>query len=187
MALPRNVPIVSEPKQWDEYANLGADADEGLRQLALRLCGGDAAPSRGRYSVYIQGSFGPGVRVHANGQPVGETFGDLGIQDAWQPLGKMTTSRKETSIVLVGLEKSNLRPGSRRYDITGPLAFVREPAARDDQRARRPPRQKPLRQAARLGGAPLAVGARRRSSDLDHPEADEAPVLEFRRPRDRRS
>jgi hypothetical protein len=27
----------------------------------------------------------------------------------------------------VGLDKSNLRPGSRRYDITGPLAFVREP------------------------------------------------------------
>jgi hypothetical protein len=128
IALPRSVPIVSEPKQWDEYATWGPTPTEGFVSWHSGFAVETLPLAPGRYAVYIQGSFGPGVRVHANGQPIGETFGDLGIQDSWQPLGTMRTSRKETSIVLVGLEKSNLRPGSRRYDITGRLAFVREPA-----------------------------------------------------------
>jgi hypothetical protein len=137
-----NVPVVTGPGLWEQFANWGLTPTEGFVSWRSGFAIARKPPlDRGRYTAYLQGSFGPGIRVYIGEKQLGEAFGDLGIQDGWQPLGVATVKRNEPTVVLLGLEKSALRPGSRRYDMVGQLAFVPEPENRkvtdlDGRRAR---------------------------------------------------
>ena len=92
----------------------------------MALVGPDLPP--GTYAAYIQGSFGNGVRLSVNRRPVGDVFGDLQLFDAWHGIGEFTAPGGELDVALVGLGKPAWQSGSRRTDISGRLAFVRQPA-----------------------------------------------------------
>ena len=80
----------------------------------------------GRYEAYLQGSVGSGQRLYIGTRVVGEAFGDLGLIDAWQPLGPVLVQRPRPRLFLTGLEKPWWQSGSTRPNVVGPLALVRE-------------------------------------------------------------
>jgi hypothetical protein len=121
------LPVVTGPGLWEQFADWGLTPTEGFVSWRSGFAVARPPLHRGRYTTYLQGSFGPGIRVYIGEKQLGEAFGDLGIQDGWQPLGVATVKRDNPTVVLLGLEKSALRPGSRRYDMVGQLAFVPEP------------------------------------------------------------
>lgn len=84
----------------------------------------------GAYSVWVQGSFGPGLRVVHEGRVVGEVRGDLSIHDGWHPVGRVTLERGYRELFVIRLERSWWLAGSRRPDVSGRLAFVREGGSR---------------------------------------------------------
>lgn len=87
----------------------------------------EPGPLRGNYAVWIKGSYGPGVRVFAGRQRIGDIFGDLGLPSEWHRVGSLRVTSKQPDIVQLSLEKPWWQSGSRRSDLQGPLAFVRLP------------------------------------------------------------
>jgi hypothetical protein len=77
----------------------------------------------GRYRAWIQGWFSPGVRLEANGRTVGEVHSDLGLYDGWHRLGELEAPPGGAALRLVGRSMPPWQAGSRRYDLTGPVAF----------------------------------------------------------------
>jgi hypothetical protein len=119
-------PAIALPAVWGGGARFAPY--HAPRGFAARLSGhGFAGPKRvppGRYEVFAQGSFGPGLRVFDRTDFVGETFGDLGLFDGWQPIGTVDIdSREPFGLVLVPLDRPAYLSGSRRPDLTGPLAL----------------------------------------------------------------
>ena len=80
----------------------------------------------GRYTTWIQGTFGPGVRMLIDGREYGDTFGDLGLPSAWHPLGEVQSDGSPLEVGMLALEKPWWQSGSQRSDLTGQLVF--EPA-----------------------------------------------------------
>jgi hypothetical protein len=148
IAYGRAHPILSRPRDWDSYGTSGAVLTKGFVTWRSGFAVAQPDLRRGRYLLYAQGSFGPGLRVYVDGRPAAETFGDLGLQDGWQPLGRVSVMRARPSIVLIGLAKPRWQAGSRRFDIIGPLAFVPEKAPRGIE-------EMDVRQARRLCGEHL--------------------------------
>jgi hypothetical protein len=78
----------------------------------------------GRYTAWIQGAFGPGVRLYAKSGAasgaVGEVHGDLGSPDGWFDLGQVDGGPNVT-LTLIGLTPSRLIAGSRHFNLIGPL------------------------------------------------------------------
>jgi hypothetical protein len=128
-ALPGAGPVITPLDNWAGARRLEPGPAAGF---VVRLGGSASTGPRlapGRHRAYIRGSLGPGVRLYVDGRALGEAMGDLGLIDAWHSLGTFETDGRPDVRVL-GLSRPILLSGSRRPDVTGPLAFVREPDAR---------------------------------------------------------
>lgn len=79
---------------------------------------------RGRYSAWIQGSFGPGAILFVDDRKIGRVQDDLGLPDAWQRFGEVTVTKPRTTVVQIGGIERRWRPGSRHVDINGSTVFV---------------------------------------------------------------
>jgi hypothetical protein len=117
-------PVTSPPARWQQYPTLSPSPTKGLVSWRTGFAIAEPSLRPGRYVVYAQGSFGPGLRVLVNGRRVGEAFADLGLQDGWQELGQAVIKKRRPDFVLFALQRPWWKSGSRRYDIIGPLAFV---------------------------------------------------------------
>jgi len=131
IAKPRSLSVVSRPQRWHVEGNTGAAADPRFISWRGAVASTEPALSPGSYDAYIQGSFGPGVRLSINDRTIGETFGDLGLQDGWQRLGTVVAGASASKAVLRGLDKPWWQAGSKRSDVVGPLAF--SPLARETE------------------------------------------------------
>lgn len=90
------------------------------RAAGTGIAAGETRLAPGRYRVWIQGSYGPGVRLWAMQGPVGDAINDLGLPSQWLSLGEVeTTPEGGLRIALVPLERSLLRPGSRHHELSG--------------------------------------------------------------------
>lgn len=119
-----DAPVLSNPEQWQQYAHWTGSPTKGFVTLrsGFAITSPDLKP--GSYGVWAQGSFGSGVRVSLDGNRLGETFNDLGLQDSWQPIGEARVRKPHSDFVVLALQKPWWKSGSRRHDIVGPLAFV---------------------------------------------------------------
>jgi hypothetical protein len=77
----------------------------------------------GRYVAWAQGSYWAGVRLFANGRPVGEVRGDLGSPDGWQRVGEVTAGGGPVDVVTDALYLPRWRVASRHREISGPIVF----------------------------------------------------------------
>jgi hypothetical protein len=78
----------------------------------------------GTYDAWVQGGFGPGIRLMIGTGAVGDAFRDLGLQSQWNRLGRVEVEETDPAFAVVGLGKPFWQAGSKRSDITGPLVFV---------------------------------------------------------------
>lgn len=133
----RNKVLLSPPETWQWFSMTGP----GPSKHFLKARGGFALPTpplpRGRYSVFLQGAYGSGVRLIAYARKVGEALGDVGIYDGWQPLGRLTIRSRQPSFVVFGLSRPWWQSGSHFENTNGPLAFV--PVHRKSPLRRVPP------------------------------------------------
>lgn len=130
VARPGAEPIVAQPIDWTGARELGPGPTDGFLSRIGGQARADVPALGGRQKVYIQGSFSAGVAVYVNGKPLGQVSEDLGLFDAWQELGEVDLVGFKPTVIVSGLEKHALRPGSRRADISGALAFERQPVER---------------------------------------------------------
>ena len=84
----------------------------------------------GRYDVWLEGSFGPGVRLLLGKQKIGEALNDLGVHDQFLQLGTLDVKRASPRIDYFGLGRPWWMAGSRQLDLVGPVAFVKQPSTR---------------------------------------------------------
>lgn len=80
---------------------------------------------KGEYSAWLQGSYAGGFRLYRNETPLGELFGDLGLQDAWNRIGQFETDGGRQVFVLDGLRKPIWQAGSKRSDLVGSFGVER--------------------------------------------------------------
>jgi hypothetical protein len=131
VAFPGARPILSHLDQWQHSGGFGPGPQKGFVYQHGGFAAFAARLPRGRYTVYAQGGFGPGIRLYVDGSTVGEVFGDEGLQDGWQPLGSATVRRSPALALLIGLNRPWWQSGSHRTNLEGPLAFeVPRPARR---------------------------------------------------------
>jgi hypothetical protein len=125
VARPGARPVLVESVGWDP---LEAETELGPAEGFIRRQGGTGAAytqlPRGRFTVWIQGSFGPGVRVFIGSTPIGAAFGDMGIFDGWHLLGDVDVIRRNPIFAIQGLGRPWWQSGWNVKDVTGPLAFV---------------------------------------------------------------
>lgn len=107
--------------QWDFLppAEGGPTADFVFRRGGIgftreRLPGG-------HYVAWIQGEFSSGVRLLANGRPVGDARADQGLFDQWHRLGEVRVPAGGATPRLAGLPTQIWQAGMRRPDLTGPV------------------------------------------------------------------
>lgn len=126
--------VVATPGAWKNTATL----ESGPTNRYLSRLGGTgiAGPrlAAGRYQVFIQGSFSSGVRLYVNGRQVGDVLNDYGLHDGWQPVGTVSVPGGPVDVGVLGLRKPLWQSGSRRPDVSGPLAFMPDPSARRVER-----------------------------------------------------
>ena len=128
-------PLVEAMGNWSVAAHPRPSPYPGFRWRRGGVAGaGVHVPRAGRYSFWIRGSFGPGVRLYVGDRPVGEVRGDLGLLDGWSPLGEAALRRGRVRLGLIGLDRPIWLTGSRREDLTGPLAMVPRQARSDPPR-----------------------------------------------------
>jgi hypothetical protein len=140
---------VITPDMW-----LGLDNKRAVPapEMVAGRGGGASGPARvapGRYEAWIQGSFGPGVRLatHVPGRRpsrnVGDVYNDLGTP-GWQRFGSVDVER---GMVLQtgGIGRPRLLAGSSHFNIIGPTKLIRAGAATTIERIQ-------PRDAARLCG-----------------------------------
>lgn len=78
-----------------------------------------------RYRVWIQGAYGPGVRVTVGRRQLGEVRSDQEQFSGWHLVGEFVNSRRGAEAAVTGLDRPWLLAGSAWKDLTGPLAFER--------------------------------------------------------------
>lgn len=116
---------------------IGADAWFGYERgplpapasMVLRRGGfasGSVELEPGTYRAYIQGSFGPGVRLWDETRARGDVLGDLGLPSAWHEIGRIRAAGGAQTLSLTPLDRSLLLAGSRRFDLTGRLVLERD-------------------------------------------------------------
>jgi hypothetical protein len=124
-------PIVSAADTWQQF---GGSFIPGPEPGFANRRGGVALPFMklrpGTYEVFVQGGFGPGIRVQLGVRGIGDAFGDLGLHSGWHHLGGVEVESAGPALAVVGLEKPWWQSGSHRSDITGPLVFVPTPTNR---------------------------------------------------------
>ena len=131
VAYPGARPILSRLGDWQHSGGFGAGPQPGLVYVRSGFAVRAADLPRGRYSVYVQGTFGPGIRLYVDGHRIGEVYGDEGLQDAWQPLGSAVVKSKPSLLLLLGLDRPWWQSGSHRSNLEGPIAFeTLDPARR---------------------------------------------------------
>ncbi|MDQ3935511.1 MAG: hypothetical protein M3340_12865, partial [Actinomycetota bacterium] len=88
----------------------------------------------GRYVAWVQGSFGPGVRLYSRPSPrenrflnVADVFNDLGAP-GWHRLG-VVDMRRRSSLFMIGIDRPWWLSGSEHFNIMGPLEIRPEGAA----------------------------------------------------------
>ena len=121
----RPEPITAPADTWQQFGGtFGPGPAEGFasRRGGVALPFADLEP--GSYDTWIQGGFGPGVRLMIGAQPVGDAFGDLGLHSQWTHLGTLEVEEPDPALAVVGLSKPWWQAGSRRADTTGPLLFA---------------------------------------------------------------
>ena len=125
VATARPSPTVLAPPAWSGWRELRGGPEPGFveRRGGVAVLMPRLAP--GRYTAWAKGSYGLGIRLLANGRVVGEVRDDMGLFANWHRLGSFEATRR-TRLALVGLDRPLWRTGSRRRDISGPLALVRE-------------------------------------------------------------
>jgi hypothetical protein len=97
----------------------------------------------GRYRVWAQGAYGPGIRVYLGSKTLGEVRSDEEQIDGWHPVASVQVQRAKPTFALRGLNRPWWLAGSTWNNLSGPLAV--EPDV-----ARRPPVEIPGREARRL-------------------------------------
>ncbi|MEA2407050.1 MAG: hypothetical protein QOE69_1169 [Thermoleophilaceae bacterium] len=121
----RPEPIAAPADRWQQFG--GVFYPGPTEGFATRR-GGVALPfvhiGPGNYDVWIQGGFGPGIRLMLGTRAVGDAFRDLGLHSGWQHLGMVLVEERDPAFAVVGLGKPFWQAGSRRLDVTGPLVFV---------------------------------------------------------------
>jgi hypothetical protein len=125
--------VAIEPEDW---ANVdfkravpapGTAAGRGGRAQSVELL-----IEPGRYEAWMQGSFGPGVRLYTVPYKskefvnIGDAFNDLGTP-AWQRMGVVDIERR-TTLVLGGIGRPWWLSGSKHFNIMGRLEIRREGA-----------------------------------------------------------
>ena len=117
--------VVSPPTRWQTY---GAATWPGPAERMVFRSGGFALAEpplpAGRYDVWMQGSFGPGFRLHHDQRALGDVFGDLGLHSGWhlvEPGVRVTGA--DPQFVIGGFDKPRWQSGWRRPDLHGALAF----------------------------------------------------------------
>jgi hypothetical protein len=128
---PNPAEVVIRPDKW---ANVdfkravpapGTAAGRGGRAESVELL-----IEPGRYVAWIQGSFGPGVRLFYHRyrskrlDNVADVFNDLGTP-GWHRMGVVDIERR-TSLVLGGIGRPWYLSGSKHFNIMGPLELRRE-------------------------------------------------------------
>ena len=117
-----------------DWQILGGAARPGpLPNFTWRLEGIGAIPTElptGRYQVWAQGSFGPGIRLLHKGRTVGEVRSDMGIHDGYQLVGSASVRGPFQVFIYLGVGKPWWQAGHRRENLVGPIAFVREPSSK---------------------------------------------------------
>lgn len=121
----RPEPITSPADSWQQFG--GFFVPGPAEGFATRR-GGVALPfvhiEPGTYDAYVQGSFGPGVRLMIGTRTVGDAYRDLGLHSGWTSLGRVLVEEEDPALAVVGLGKPWWQAGSKRSDVTGPLLFT---------------------------------------------------------------
>jgi hypothetical protein len=102
----------------------------------------------GRYRVWVQGAYGPGVRVYLGSNDLGEVRSDEEQVDGWHAVKSVDVLRAKPTFALRGLNRPWWLAGSTWNNISGPLAL--EPDV-----ARRAPVESPGREVGRLSNRQL--------------------------------
>jgi hypothetical protein len=134
--------------RWDSGEVLGFGPAEHFVKVRGGAGSTDLRVRPGRYRVWVQGAYGPGVRVYFGSKVLGEVRSDEEQFDGWHPVGSVRVRRANPSFGLRGLDRPSWLAGSTWNNISGPLAL--EPDV-----ALRPPVEIPGREARRLCNRPL--------------------------------
>jgi hypothetical protein len=133
---------VDTPDRWFKATNVAIIAPKGqfpgrggIDSLVTQVPPGD-------YSVWVQGSYGSGVRLVAatagRSLTLGEVRGDLGFSDGWFSLGTVRAGGRSV-FTLIGLTPPIRLAGSRHFNLGGKV--VLQPAAPQPRIVRLPPRR----------------------------------------------
>ncbi len=127
-AVPASRPkLIIGPDAWRGYEPAETPPPSGF---ITRRGGGaivDARLRTGHYDAWLQGSFGPGVRLRVGDTTYGAAFDDLGLASAWHWLGRVSVPTRALPIALATRTEPLWRAGSKRSDTTGRLVFVPHP------------------------------------------------------------
>ena len=131
--------VVADPSDWVAWAARVELPPPGQINRRDGVAASRARLERGTYSAWIQGSFGPGVRLFVDGQAYGEVFGDLALPSAWHSLGDVRSNGDPLDVRVLPLDKPWWQSGSQRSDLTGSVVF--EPAGAEPALRRFEPRE----------------------------------------------
>lgn len=118
LAVPANAWVGYKPSRVPAPPGQTGKSDGGVAGRTLALEPGV------RYVSWLQGSFGPGVRLFVDGQPKADVLQDLGLPSQWFAMGEFTAGER-TNFQLVSLERSPLLTGSDHHELVGPLVVTR--------------------------------------------------------------
>jgi hypothetical protein len=124
VSVPGPAPRIAVPVSgWGGFAGAPIAPPSGqiVRRGGGAVAGVELPP--GEWVAWLQGSYGPGVRLSEGSVPLGEVRDDLGFSSAWHALGRLHGGRR-TELALLGLQPSLAEPGSRHVEISGPLVLA---------------------------------------------------------------
>jgi hypothetical protein len=81
-----------------------------------------------KYTLWVQGQFGAGIKVSVDGKEQGSVPRDLGSREHWSPLGEFT-AEEVTKVAIKPYGASSLAPGSIRGDAIRAFAVLEEEPA----------------------------------------------------------
>ena len=127
VALPGSSPqVVVEPGDWQV-------TDEGRvlpppDQIVLRrgFASGSATLPPGRWRAWLQGSIGGLARLRVANTNVADVFADLGLPDAWQPMGIVESDGRPLRFELSLMDRNKWFAGDRHASLLGPLVVEPE-------------------------------------------------------------
>ena len=149
VSLPRTRPRVVVPSENWVITEAGRVAAPPGQIVARRgYAGGAAKLPPGRYRAWIQGSVGGLLRLRVDQRTVADVYADLGLPDAWQPLGSFESSGQRLRFEAILLDRNELFAGDRHASILGPLVVEPENA---EPRIERLPAERARRHVRRAG------------------------------------